>query len=135
VTEHLYVGTRDGLVKIGISVNPMRRMRGQRLHVLFVAPLERAPWFEYEVCRVLRRHRLPGKVEWFDIEPEVALRVVRRVLARSRYYPDTAEAIRLLRDDTPIPEVAAAIGVSKSLIYQRARGDWAHRIAAGAGGK
>jgi DNA invertase Pin-like site-specific DNA recombinase len=46
-----------------------------------------------------------------------------------------AEAIRLLRDDTPIPEVAAAIGVSKSLIYQRARGDWAHRIAEGAGGK
>jgi DNA invertase Pin-like site-specific DNA recombinase len=44
-----------------------------------------------------------------------------------------AEAIRLLRADTPIPEVAKAIGVSKSLIYQRARGEWAPRIADGGG--
>lgn len=44
-----------------------------------------------------------------------------------------AEAIRMLRADTPIPDVAAALGVSKSLIYQRARGEWAPRIAEGAG--
>jgi DNA invertase Pin-like site-specific DNA recombinase len=44
-----------------------------------------------------------------------------------------AEAIRLLRANTPIPEVAAAIGVSTSLIYQRARGEWAPRIAEGGG--
>lgn len=44
-----------------------------------------------------------------------------------------AEAIRLLRADTPIPEVAKALGVSKSLIYQRARGEWAPRIADGGG--
>jgi DNA invertase Pin-like site-specific DNA recombinase len=58
-----------------------------------------------------------------------------RVGGRKRTVTDeqAAEAIRLLRADTPIPEVAKAIGVSKSLIYQRARGEWAPRIAEGGG--
>jgi DNA invertase Pin-like site-specific DNA recombinase len=43
------------------------------------------------------------------------------------------KAIRLLRAGKPIPEVAAAIGVSRSLIYQRARDEWAPRIAEGTG--
>lgn len=42
-------------------------------------------------------------------------------------------AISMLRAGAPIPEVAEAIGVSKSLIYQRARDEWAPRIAEGAG--
>jgi len=46
-----------------------------------------------------------------------------------------AEAIALLRAGHDVPHVADAIGVSKSLIYQRARGEWAPRIAEGAGGK
>lgn len=45
------------------------------------------------------------------------------------------DAIALLRAGRDVPHVAAAIGVSKSLIYQRARGEWAPRIAEGAGGK
>jgi DNA invertase Pin-like site-specific DNA recombinase len=39
------------------------------------------------------------------------------------------QAIALLRAGHDIPHVAKAIGVSKSLIYQRARGEWAPRIA------
>lgn len=42
---------------------------------------------------------------------------------------DERRAIRLLRAGKPVPEVAKALGVSKSLIYQRARGEWAPRIA------
>lgn len=44
-----------------------------------------------------------------------------------------AQAIALLRAGTDVPAVADAIGVSKSLIYQRARGEWAPRIAEGGG--
>lgn len=42
---------------------------------------------------------------------------------------DERKAIKLLRADTPVPVVAKALGVSKSLIYQRARGEWAPRIS------
>ena len=42
---------------------------------------------------------------------------------------DERKAIRLLRAGKPVPEVARALGVSKSLIYHRARGEWAPRIA------
>jgi DNA invertase Pin-like site-specific DNA recombinase len=42
-------------------------------------------------------------------------------------------AIGMLREGRPIPEVAKALKVSKSLIYQRARGEWAPRIAEGGG--
>lgn len=42
-------------------------------------------------------------------------------------------AIAMLRAGEAIPDVAAAIGVSTSLIYQRARGEWAPRIAEGGG--
>jgi DNA invertase Pin-like site-specific DNA recombinase len=60
-----------------------------------------------------------------------------RVGGRRRTVTDAQvdEAIRLLRLDTPPSEVAKAIGVSVSLIYQRARGEWAQRITEGAGGK
>jgi DNA invertase Pin-like site-specific DNA recombinase len=44
-----------------------------------------------------------------------------------------SEAIRLLREGVPVPEIAAQVGISTSLIYQRARGEWAPRIAEGAG--
>lgn len=44
-----------------------------------------------------------------------------------------AQAIALLRAGHDIPHVAEAIGVSKSLIYQRARDEWAPRIAEGGG--
>jgi DNA invertase Pin-like site-specific DNA recombinase len=43
---------------------------------------------------------------------------------------DERRAIRMLRAGKAVPEVAKALGVSKSLIYQRARGEWAPRIAA-----
>lgn len=42
-----------------------------------------------------------------------------------------AEAIRLLQAGTDPRKVAEAIGVSASLIYQRARGEWASRLAEG----
>ncbi len=44
-----------------------------------------------------------------------------------------AQAIAMLRAGNSIPSVADAIGVSKSLIYQRARDEWAPRIAEGGG--
>jgi DNA invertase Pin-like site-specific DNA recombinase len=44
-----------------------------------------------------------------------------------------AQAIAMLRAGNSIPSVAEAIGVSKSLIYQRARDEWAPRIAEGGG--
>lgn len=44
-----------------------------------------------------------------------------------------AQAIAMLRAGNSIPAVADAIGVSKSLIYQRARDEWAPRIAEGGG--
>jgi DNA invertase Pin-like site-specific DNA recombinase len=44
-----------------------------------------------------------------------------------------AKAIELLRAGHDVPYVAKAIGVSKSLIYQRARDEWAPRIAEGGG--
>lgn len=44
-----------------------------------------------------------------------------------------ARAIEMLRAGHDIPTVAAEVGVSISLIYQRARGVWAPRIAEGAG--
>ena len=44
-----------------------------------------------------------------------------------------AKAIELLRAGHDVPYVAEAIGVSKSLIYQRARDEWAPRIAEGGG--
>lgn len=44
-----------------------------------------------------------------------------------------AQAIAMLRAGHDVPSVAEAIGVSKSLIYQRARGEWAPRIAEGGG--
>jgi DNA invertase Pin-like site-specific DNA recombinase len=42
-------------------------------------------------------------------------------------------AIAMLRAGHDVPAVAEAVGVSTSLIYQRARGVWAPRIAEGAG--
>ncbi len=39
-----------------------------------------------------------------------------------------ARAIKLLRAGKTVPEVARTLGVSRSLIYQRARGEWAPRI-------
>lgn len=42
-----------------------------------------------------------------------------------------AEAIALLKAGTDPRKVAEAIGVSASLIYQRARGEWAARLAEG----
>lgn len=44
-----------------------------------------------------------------------------------------AQAIAMLRAGHDVPAVAEAIGVSTSLIYQRARGEWAPRIAEGGG--
>ena len=44
------------------------------------------------------------------------------------------EAIRLLRAGAlSVPEIAAKVGVSTSLIYTRARGEWAPRITEGCG--
>jgi serine recombinase len=43
---------------------------------------------------------------------------------------DERRAIRMLRRGDPVPVVARALGVSKSLIYQRQRGEWAPRITA-----
>lgn len=43
---------------------------------------------------------------------------------------DERRAIRMLRAGEPVPVVAKHLGVSRSLIYQRARGEWAPRIAA-----
>lgn len=42
---------------------------------------------------------------------------------------DERRAIKMLRAGEPVPVVARTLGVSKSLIYQRARGEWAPRIA------
>ena len=44
-----------------------------------------------------------------------------------------AQAIAMLRAGNSIPSVAEASGVSKSLNYQRARDEWAPRIAEGGG--
>lgn len=44
-----------------------------------------------------------------------------------------AQAIEMLRAGNSVPAVADALGVSKSLIYQRARGEWAPRIVGGGG--
>jgi transposase-like protein len=44
-----------------------------------------------------------------------------------------ARAIEMLRAGNSVPAVAKALGVSKSLIYQRARDEWAPRISEGAG--
>lgn len=44
-----------------------------------------------------------------------------------------AKAIAMLRAGHSVPAVAEAIGVSKSLIYTRARDEWAPRIAEGGG--
>lgn len=43
---------------------------------------------------------------------------------------DERRAIAMLRAGEPVPVVARHLGVSKSLIYQRARGEWAPRISA-----
>lgn len=43
---------------------------------------------------------------------------------------DERRAIKMLRAGEPVPVVARHLGVSRSLIYQRARGEWAPRIAA-----
>lgn len=60
-----------------------------------------------------------------------------RVGGRRRTVTDEQvdEAIRLLRAGGAPSDVAKAIGVSVSLIYQRQRGEWAPRILEGAGGK
>lgn len=60
-----------------------------------------------------------------------------RVGGRRRTVTDEQvdEAIRRLRAGEAPSDVAKAIGVSASLIYQRARGEWAQRILEGAGGK
>lgn len=42
---------------------------------------------------------------------------------------DERKAIKMLRAGAGVAEVAAALGVSKSLIHQRRRGEWAPRIA------
>jgi hypothetical protein len=126
VTEHLYIATRDGLVKVGMAVNLARRIRQQRAELLWSVALEYgAGWIEYAACRAMKRRVVPGKREWFTVRPEVALRIVRAVMRRSMH----------MRAGHDVPHVAEAIGVSKSLIYQRARGEWAPRIAEGAGGK
>lgn len=52
---------------------------------------------------------------------------------RSVTEEQAAEAIRRLRAGDPVPDIAKAVGISTSLIYQRARGEWAPRIAEGAG--
>jgi hypothetical protein len=116
--DSLYIATRGPLVKIGIAGEPARRVRRQKAVMLWCSgPHEGAAWVEYAACRAMKRRVVPGKREWFTVRPEVALRVVLRAFRRSRAYPHVAEAI----------------GVSKSLIYQRARDEWAPRIAEGGG--
>lgn len=118
MTEHVYVATRAGLVKVGIAVNPSRRVRQQRAQMFWCSvPCDGAAWVEYAACRAMRRRVVIGKREWFHVRPAVAVRVVLRAMARSLTFRP----------------LSAAIGVSKSLIYQRARGEWAQRIAEGAG--
>jgi DNA invertase Pin-like site-specific DNA recombinase len=67
----------------------------------------------------------------------VAARAQGRVGGRRRQVtPEMeAEAIRLLQAGTDPRKVADAIGVSASLIYQRARGEWSARLAEGTSGK
>lgn len=97
--SHVYIAIRDGLAKVGIAVNPTRRIRQQRAVMFWCSePHEGAAWFEYAACQAMRRRVVPGKREWFTVRPEVALRVIRRVMGQSR-------------------------------AYQRARGEWAPRIA------
>ena len=124
IGDSLYVAVRGQLVKIGIAKHPAARVKKQGATMLWCSgPYAGAAWAEYAACRAMARCVVPGKREWFTVLPEVALRVVARVMRRSLYYGA----------DTPIPEVAKAIGVSRSLIYQRARGEWAPRIAEGGG--
>lgn len=124
IMDSLYVAVLGPLVKIGIAKHPAKRVRRQGATMLWCSgPYAGAAWAEYAACRAMAHCVVPGKREWFTVRPEVALRMVARVMRRSLYF----------RADTPIPEVAAALGVSKSLIYQRARGEWAPRIAEGGG--
>lgn len=60
-----------------------------------------------------------------------AARARGRIGGRERIVTPEMErrAIRMLRNDEPISAVAKALGVSKSLIAQRRRGEWAPRIA------
>ncbi len=61
-----------------------------------------------------------------------AARARGRIGGRERIVTPAMErrAIRMLRADEPVSAVAKALGVSKSLITQRRRGEWAPRIAA-----
>ncbi len=138
--ESLYVAVRGQLTKIGISWTPEQRMRRQQADMLWCSgPIENAAWIEYRACQVLRPRVVAGKREWFEAPPGLVLRVVRMVARTAAYrrdidpLPDVETAIAMLRAGDAIPDVARAIGVSTSLIYQRARGEWAPRVAEGAG--
>jgi hypothetical protein len=71
-----------------------------------------------------------------DMTEEDAIAVARRE-ARGRVggrirvvtQADEARAIKLLRSGVGVADVARELGVSKSLIHQRRRGEWAPRIA------
>jgi len=107
VTDHIYVAIRGGLVKVGIAVNPTRRIRQQRAQMFWCSVLcEGAGAVEYAACQAMRRRVVPGKREWFTVRPEVALRVVLRAIRRSRMF---------------------------NPIYQRARDEWAPRLVEGGG--
>lgn len=98
--QQLYIigASRDGPLKIGISVNPETRRRElqtghpNRLHIYWRVPNTHAAVVEDIAHRILDRWRLAG--EWFDVSIERAMAAV--MVADLRDDADTATDQELL---------------------------------------
>lgn len=100
VSTHLYAFKNDitGLIKIGISNNPKKRMRGLesatgcKLQELIAIKMNgTARPLENKVHEELKDHRQLG--EWFDCSESLAINTIRRV-AKSEGYRRTPHLMK-----------------------------------------